>query len=69
MQVGDLVKYHPGLLHTEGETLQIGIAYKMDTDVTVQFNWPGREPEWVLVSALDVVSENRPVDGWTGFGN
>ena len=62
MQVGDLVKHHPGLLHTEGETLQIGIVIKMDTDGTVLVKWPGKEPEFDLEFALEVVSENRPED-------
>ena len=40
MQVGDLVKYHPGLLHAEGEALQLGIVLEMDTDGTVLVKWP-----------------------------
>ncbi len=59
MQVGDLVQYHPGLLHTEGETLQIGIVIKMDTDGTVLVKWPDKDPEYDLEFALEVVSESR----------
>ena len=59
MQVGDLVKYHPGLLHTEGETLHIGIVIKMDTDGTVLVKWPDKDPEYDLEFALEVVSESR----------
>ena len=59
MQVGDLVKYHPGLLHTEGETLQLGIVIEMDTDGTVLVKWPDKDPEYDLEFALEVVSESR----------
>jgi len=59
MQVGDLVQYHPGLLHAEGETLQLGIVIKMDTDGTVLVKWPDKDPEYDLEFALEVVSESR----------
>jgi len=59
MQVGDLVKYHPGLLHAQGETLQIGIVIKMDTDGTVLVKWPGKPAEYDLEFALEVISESR----------
>ena len=59
MQVGDLVKYHPGLLHTEGETLQIGIVIKMDTDGTVLVQWPDNSRAHELEFALEVVNANR----------
>ena len=59
MQVGDLVTYYPGLMHSDAETLQIGIVIKMDTDGTVLVKWPGKEPEFDLEFALEVVSENR----------
>jgi len=59
VQVGDLVKYHPGLLHAEGKTLQLGLVIKMDTDGTVLVKWPGKAAEYDLEFALEVVSENR----------
>ena len=59
MQVGDLVQYHPGLLHTEGETLQLGIVIEMDTDGTALVKWPDKDPEYDLEFALEVVSESR----------
>jgi hypothetical protein len=59
MQVGDLVKYHPGLLHAEGETLQLGVVIEMDTDGTVLVKWPDKKAEYDLEFALEVVSENR----------
>ena len=60
MQVGDLVKYHPGLLYAEGEALQLGIVLEMDTDGTVLVKWPDdKEPEYDLEFALEVVSESR----------
>ena len=59
MQVGDLVTYYPGLMHSEAETLLLGVVIKMDTDGTVLVKWPGKEPEFDLEFALEVVSENR----------
>ena len=56
MQVGDLVQYYPGLLHAEGETLQLGIVIEMDTDGTVLVKWPDKDPEYDLEFALEVVS-------------
>ncbi len=59
MQVGDLVKYCPGLLHAEGETLQLGIVVEVDTDGTVLVKWPGKPAEYDLEFALEVVNANR----------
>ena len=59
MQVGDLVKYHPGLLHAEGETLQLGIVIEMDTDGAVLVKWSDREPQYDLEFALEVISASR----------
>jgi len=64
MQVGDLVKYYPGLMHTEGETFrretpQLGIVLEMDTDGTVLVKWPDKPAEYDLEFALEVVSDYR----------
>ena len=59
MQVGDLVKYHPGLMHSEAETLLLGVVVEMDPDGTVLVKWPGNPAEYELEFVLEVVSENR----------
>jgi hypothetical protein len=59
MQVGDLVRYCPGLLHPDGERLLLGIVVEMDTDGTVLVKWPGKPAEYDLEFALEVVNANR----------
>ena len=63
MQVGDLVKYYPGLLFTECETTRretppLGIVLEIDTDGTVLVKWPDKDPEYDLEFALEVVSDS-----------
>ena len=59
MQVGDLVKYYPGLLHPDGERLLLGIVVEMDTDGTVLVQWPDNSRAHELEFALEVVNANR----------
>jgi len=59
MQVGDLVKYYPGLMHSEAESLQLGVVVEIDDDGVVVVQWPANPPAHELEFALEVVSDYR----------
>jgi len=59
MQVGELVKYYPGLMHTEAASLQLGVVVEIDDDGVVVVQWPGNPPAHELEFALEVVSDYR----------
>jgi len=59
MQVGDLVKYYPGLMHSEAESLQLGVVVEIDDDGVVVVQWPSNPPAHELEFALEVVSDYR----------
>ncbi len=59
MQIGDLVKYYPGLMHPEAERLLLGVIVEVGDDGVVMVQWPGNPPAHELEFALEVVSDCR----------